>query len=363
MSQSFNLALADNKNPYWLWGPLAFSIFYFLPIIFNFEKFSWLKLVGVAVIYLTFLVLYKKALFAKGESALLPVISMVLLCVVGTFVTPGTQALFGYASYFSGFNFRFNKAIQGLVGIILAIVLAAHVFHYINVYFLAPAIIVTIGLFFFGQAERKDRIHKQKESISQQKIEQFAAIAERERIARDLHDLVGHSLSSIALKANLAEKLIDKHHYDKASTEIHQVAALSRDILSQVREAVSGIKKYNLEAQLDKLIKELINQGFNVEHNVNVSDIPKQLELPLQLIATELVTNILRHSKGNSVCIDLNNDHELLTLTIKNNGHTKNPVWGNGLTGIKERCAEINAHFNTETNDGFCATITLEHNT
>ena len=54
VTDSFKHALVDNRNPYWLWGPLAFSIFYFLPLIFNLEYFIGIRIIGVAVIYLTF---------------------------------------------------------------------------------------------------------------------------------------------------------------------------------------------------------------------------------------------------------------------------------------------------------------------
>ncbi|WP_286234902.1 sensor histidine kinase [Thalassotalea sediminis] len=362
MSDNFNQALADKRNPYWLWGPLAFSIFYFLPLIFNLSVFIGPRLVGVFGIYLAFLALYKKAIFAKGEKVLLPTLGIIFLCVLGTYITPGTQALFGYAAYFCGFNFRFNKGIQGLTGILLAIVLSAELFSYRDAFFLAPALIVSIGLFFFGQAERKDRLHKQKENISQQKVEHFAAIAERERIARDLHDLVGHSLSSIALKANLAEKLISKNHHEKAATEIHEVASLSREILAQVREAVSGIKQYNLPKQIEKLVSELESHNITVKKNIDLTSLPPHLELPLIFICTELVTNILKHSSGDQVLIDIQTtcvDDQVLALTIKDNGQVLAPNWGNGLTGIKERCQLINAEFTINTQDGFCARITL----
>jgi two-component system sensor histidine kinase DesK len=364
VSEPFNLALADNKNPYWLWGPLAFTIFYFLPLIFNLEYFLNWRLIGIAIIYIAFLVLYKKALFARGEQVLLPVIGIIVLCVAGTYITPGTQALFGYAAYFCGFSFRFNKGIQGLIGILLAIALSAQLFDYKDVFFLAPAIIISIGLYFFGHAEQKDSIHKHKEAISQQKVEHYAAIAERERIARDLHDLIGHSLSSIALKANLAEKLIEKHKYEKASGEISEVAVLSRSILSQVREAVSGIKEYNFASQLNKLVDELKGQGFKVEQNIDLSALPPHLELPLLFITTELVTNILRHSTGDKVQIDIqthSGQDILLTYKIQDNGSIENLNWGNGLTGIKERCQQLNAVFDIHTDKGFCAHITLEN--
>jgi len=356
MTNDFNIALAENKKPYWVWGPLAFSLFYFLPLFFNFSYFWPTKFVLVVLIYGLFVTCYSIACNAPGEKAFIPVFSIILLATFGTFITPGTQALFGFAAYFLGFNFSLNKGFGWLCFSLSCLFSTAYVNNFIDVYFLAPAIIVSIGLFFLGLAERKDRIYRTKEEKSQQQIEQLATIAERERIARDLHDLVGHSLSSIALNADLAQKLINANKVDDAKHYINEVANLSRGTLSEVRHAVSGLKQINIDSQIAKLTKELSNQHFAVEVTNKLGKLPPKVESNLLLMLTELVTNILRHSQGDRVVINLNMNGSV-KLSVFDNGHCDSKPLGNGLNGIKERCQEIGAEMLIDQSDGFLVQI------
>ena len=362
MSNTFDIALADNRKPYWIWGPLAFSIFYFLPLIFSFEKFTAERLLGMAGIFAIFILLYIKATFAHGRNTLIAIVAIVLLSTFGTYVTPGTQALFGYAAFFTGFYYTMNRGIWGLALIVLSILLAAKLFGFTDAYFLAPALIVSIGMFFFGHAERRDRMHSKKEEKSQAQIEQLATIAERERIARDLHDLVGHSLSSIALKAELAQKLMDKENTEQARVQINEVADLSRRTLAEIRHAVSGLKQVNLTGQIAKLTKELSAQGFNVEEEVNIKQLSPQVESQLMLIITELVTNILRHSNGNQVELSLV-QKDGISLRVFDNGTGSTSDKGNGLTGIKERCQQLGTMPNISYGNGFSVSIFIQEET
>ena len=359
MNDTFNTALAQDKQPYWVWGPLAFSLFYFLPLFFNFDYFWPTKLFVVIALYAVFVYCYKEACTRPGEKALLPVIAIILLATFGTTITPGTQALFGFAAYFLGFNFSFNKGFFGLWVTLACIVTTAFLNAYLDVFFLAPAIIVSIGLFFLGQAERKDRIYRIKEEKSQQQIEQLATIAERERIARDLHDLVGHSLSSIALKAELAHKLMKKSQFNNATQQVEEVAMLSRTTLAQVRHAVSGLKEVNLTGRIAKLESNLKSNGFIVNTVVDIGKLSPQLESQLGLMLTELVTNILRHSNGDNVDIILE-QKDGIHLCVKDNGQCEKFDQGNGIHGIKERCLQLGASCDINHHDGFTVNITCK---
>ena len=353
MDSTFNQTLAQSNKPYWIWGPLAFTSFYFLPIIFSFDYFTTTKLVVALLIYISFLALYARAVYSPGEKAALPLLLMLVLLIAGTSINPGTQSLFGFAAFFCGFNFNKSKAIHGVVGVLLSIFLSAYLFNSYDIYFLAPAIFVTIGLFFFGSAERKDRIHRIIESQSQQKIEQLATIAERERIARDLHDLVGHSLSSIALKAELAVKYADKNKIDKSKQEMDAVANLSRQVLSEVRQAVAGLKQQSISTQLEKLKAELVQHGFQVKCKNELTQLPAELESNISLILTEAVTNILKHSKGDRVEISLTESSDNYQIAITDNGNAVQCLKGNGLQGIEERCREFNGKLAINHKQGF----------
>lgn len=347
---SFEHSVAVAGKRYWVYGPLAFSSFYFLPFIFSFKHFTAFTITASLLQYGVFVWLYLKASSAIGEKALLPVLGIVTIALFGTYFTPGTQALYGFAAYFCGFNFAKNKGYQGLVGIVFAVILSSYLFNLFDAYYIAPALLVSVGLFYIGSAERTERIHQTQHAKSQQQIEQLAAVAERERIARDLHDLAGHSLSSIALKAELAEKLLAAGASDKAQREVAAVAQLSRSLLSDIRMAVTNLKSFKLLTQLAELKQKLIDKQFTVSITNQLPSISSNTENELTLIVTEACTNILRYSNGDQVEITLT-PHK---IAITDNGTQQHTFMkGNGLSGIEERLAQLGGTLSIERNAGF----------
>lgn len=359
MTKPFNQSLIDGDKPYWVWGPLVFSSFYFLPLIFSNQHFTLVTSIASVVIFMVFLLLYQKAAHSQGEQALPIILLMLTLCTFGTAITPGTQSLFGFIAFFCGFNFNVKKGAIGLMSIISGVLISAYSFDFVQVYFIAPAVIVSSALFFMGQAERKDRIHSQQEKQSQAAIAQLATIAERERIARDLHDLIGHSLTSIALKAELAHKYLCVDNLNQAKHEVNEVSTLSRDILSQVRQAVSGLKSKSLNAQVTELKNKLINHNFTVHVTNNLKKVSPMVESHLVLILTEAVTNILKHSQGNTVTIELSQSKSHISLRVQDNGHVSSLQFGNGLQGIKERCEQLKGSLTINEQQGFSLIISI----
>jgi len=359
MSDKLNQSLIDGGRPYWVWGPLVFTSFYFLPLIFSNQHFSLITGVISVVIYISFLFLYHKAANTQGDKVSPTLALMITLCVLGTAITPGTQALFGFITFFCGFNFPLKKGLLGLVIVLMAVLLSATTFNYIDAFFIAPAIIVSTALFFMGRAERKDRIHEAQEKVSQNSIEQLATIAERERIARDMHDLIGHSLTTIALKAELAEKYLNVDKIVMAKQEVNEVSTLSRDILSQVRHAVSGLKTRDINGQVEQLKSKLIKHNFTVKVTNELSNLSAMVESSLILMLTEAVTNILKHSNGDKVIIQFEQSDNAINLSISDNGTVDEVSFGNGLTGITERCQQLNGSVEVEYKQGMAIKINL----
>ena len=117
---------------------------------------------------------------------------------------------------------------------------------------------------------------------SNEEIMRLATLAERERIGRDLHDLLGHTLSVVALKSELARKLIDRD-LDAARSEIGEVERVARDSLSQVRNAVSGIRSTALSAELLAATALLEAQGLKVKCETENVKLPHDRETALAL--------------------------------------------------------------------------------
>ncbi|WP_010366618.1 sensor histidine kinase [Pseudoalteromonas citrea] len=356
-SVSKHLALAEQHKILRSIGPLIFSLFYFFPMFSLWGVLSLHDLGLQVAIFICFIALYCVAVFKQGRDVTLTIILMLIVTSVGSLVTPGTSTLFGYIAPLCGFNYRRPYSFFMLGTMLFIMYLSSQFLITSNpLYFWAPALLISIGLFSFGVFERQERLHQIAHHMSQEKLEQLAAIAERERIARDLHDTLGHSLSSIALKAELASKLHDAGLQQKAVSESQQVAELARDLLSEVREAVSGLKQVGLYAQINLLEQRLMDAQFNVEQQLDNVDLKAEYESTLCFIAKELVTNILRHSDGKNVSIKLS-QQETLSMRIFDDGKVDKFNLGNGLIGLKERVEALGATVMIDTKVGFAVTV------
>ncbi|MFB1000173.1 MAG: histidine kinase, partial [Colwellia sp.] len=178
------------------------------------------------------------------------------------------------------------------------------------------------------------------------------------------HDLLGHTLSSIALKAELAEKLAKAGHAEKSIEEISQVAKITRETLSEVRQAVSGYKAKDPHIEVDKIVARLADKNFTVVQELSLKHLTAKAESSLLLILREAITNIIRHSNGDHVLVKTLQTEESFLLTIFDNGShflktNKTPLFSNGLKGIIERVSELKGKFSLNTQQGFELSIHL----
>jgi two-component system sensor histidine kinase DesK len=175
---------------------------------------------------------------------------------------------------------------------------------------------------------------------SAEEITRLATLAERERIGRDLHDLLGHTLSVVALKSELARKLIDRD-LDAARVEISEVERVARDALSQVRNAVSGIRSTAIAAELQAAISLLEAQGVKVKCETERVTLPHDRETALALSLREATTNIRRHAAASGVTIKLREDAGAVVMEVVDNGRGGRIIPGNGLNGMRERLGNV----------------------
>ncbi len=175
---------------------------------------------------------------------------------------------------------------------------------------------------------------------SDAEILRLATLAERERIGRDLHDLLGHTLSVVALKSELARKLIDRD-LDAARREIHEVERVARDSLAQVRNAVSGIRNTALSAELVAATALLEAQGVKVKCETENVKLPHDRETALALSLREAATNIRRHASATGVTIRVRNEPRSVIVEVADDGRGGRIVPGNGLNGMRERLDSV----------------------
>lgn len=189
-------------------------------------------------------------------------------------------------------------------------------------------------------------------------IEHLAKVAERERIARDLHDLLGHTLSLITLKAELARKLVDRDP-QRAKEEMLDVEHTSRAALADVREAISGYRGEGLAAELVRARKALETAGIAVDSEVAALPLSPAQETVLALALREAVTNVVRHAQAGQCSVRLQQQDDLCTLEIADNGCGADAPEGNGLRGMRERLEAFGGSLERHTTAGTRLVIQL----
>ena len=369
MSELEQMTKVRPPSQKWLAATVIYSLFYFLPVSFmTFTTLQWiLKLsiyaVFLFVYYLIFRV-YHEA-FKRSYYTTTLIVSMVLVAVSASFLTPGSNSLFGYPVFFAMALLPIRSAIAVVVAIFLAIFSLAYYLFDFSIGFIAPALAITVSLIFYGLFERNRLKFESAKQEAKAEIEQLAIIAERERIARDLHDVLGHSLSSIALKSQLARKLAIAGNVDEAAFEIQQVADIASHALTEVREAVSGYKHSGIREHIERCISLLKQSNFTVSGEQEILELPPRVESTLILIMKELVTNILRHSHGDGVEFSLSKANQSVVLSMQDNGihQGKKIPFGNGLTGMRDRVHHMGGTFDLSLDKGFmvCVTLGLRH--
>ncbi len=186
--------------------------------------------------------------------------------------------------------------------------------------------------------------------LSHEEVRRLAATAERERIGRDLHDLLGHTLSLITLKLELARKLSER---DPAASrrEMAEAECVARDALAEVRSAVTGFRAADLAGELAsaRLLLELSQVHLDYDPP---PPLPADTERPLALVLREAATNIARHAHATQARIGFVREADALLLRIEDNGRGGAVEDGNGLRGMRERVAALGGTLSIESPKG-----------
>jgi len=167
-----------------------------------------------------------------------------------------------------------------------------------------------------------------------------AVAEERMRFARDLHDLLGHSLSLIALKSELAGRLAERDPA-RARQEMADVEAAARRALAEVRDAVSGYRQVSLAQALAEARSALSAAGITLRTPPRGEPLPAAVDAVLGWVVREATTNVLRHSGARVVTVELRTDDDRVTLTVSDDGRGGAGTAGAGLSGLTERVAAL----------------------
>jgi two-component system sensor histidine kinase DesK len=174
----------------------------------------------------------------------------------------------------------------------------------------------------------------------------LAVADERNRFARDLHDIHGHSLTVITVKAELANRLLDVDP-ERARSELADLERLSRDALADVRRAVEGYRDLTLPGELARAREALRAAGIDAELPNSAESVPSELRELFAWTVREGVTNVIRHSRASHCIVQL--EAERVSVRDDGVGPEELGEHGHGLDGLRERAASAGAVLVTRT--------------
>ena len=322
------------------WAPV-WSLLYlgFLFMTWDDEGSNWLRptLVSIAI----FLPLYFRCYWLTGWKQLAHVGALAGLAFA---LVPFNKCAHTYLIYaaiflpFSGLPLRTSLLlILGGLALYTCELVLLDVPSRPIVIIIGVTLIVSVAVCAANTAHRAKRLRQSELKLSHDEIRRLAALAERERIGRDLHDLLGHTLSLITLKSELAVRLFDRDPLG-ARREIVDVERVARDALGQVRRAVTGIRAAGIAAELASAHLLLESGGVRLEYEaLDGSASPPDIETIFALMIREGVTNIQRHARATQARVSLALAEREVRLVIEDNGRGGVIAPGNGLTGMRER--------------------------
>lgn len=164
---------------------------------------------------------------------------------------------------------------------------------------------------------------------------ELALAAERDRVARDVHDVLGHSLTVVTVKAELAQRLLQSDPA-RAHDELDQIQTLSRAALAEIRATVSGLRVASLTEELRAAATALADAGIEGQLPHDLTGVDPRHRVILAWVLREAVTNVVRHSRATTCLVEL----EATGLRVTDNGRgITGGKEGNGLRGVRERLA------------------------
>lgn len=316
---------------------------------------GWL-LFGLTTLF--FLAVYFRSYWVRGRETYLLAAVTVALGIAFWPVSHAAGAFFIFGAGMLGHLDPPKRAFPIIGSIAAIIVIEAAVIHrawYNAIWPFFFTILVGALNVHFAQVNRANARLR----LAHEEIEHLAKVAERERIARDLHDVLGHTLSLVILKSELASKLADRDP-ERAREEIRDVERIAREALAEVRSAVTGYRAGGLHSEIQHARTALATAGvaFQVEAHSSGA-LPPSHEAVLCLALREAITNIVRHAGARKARLDLRITESSCTMTIHDDGRGGNAPFGSGLTGMRERVEVLGGALVRDGHHGTSITVRL----
>ena len=281
---------------------------------------------------------------------------LVALAFIACFWNSGATVFFVYAAfmfsniYFHGRLWRRLGLLAGIMLVQAALLYWMHgSFYAVFSHGISLGMIGFAGVLSIGEFERKEANRRLRQA--NEHIATVSKVAERERIARDMHDVLGHTLSVVVLKSELAGKLLAANP-ERAASEIADVERLARSALKEVRSAIAGYRERGFEGELANA--RLAFEAADMTFSERVSAVPftPDNEPVVALVLREAVTNVLRHSRASYCSVELDVLDGEIVLTVSDDGVGGDISRGAGLKGMEERLMAIGGRLELDAADG-----------
>lgn len=328
-----NLAKAANNPTLYL----IYLVFFFVPMFFMAP--GPVDYVVAALAIAIFLPVHFRGFNAEPRVRIATIVILMGLATTTAPFINGNSVFFIYAAASAGFlrPIRLSTmvfvlcAITYLVG---ATVFERHPFE-MSVAMLI-AIIVWVGCFSSSESIYESERAERARALDLQQ----ASLIERERIARDLHDLLGHTLTLVSLKADLVERLLESDPA-RAREELRKLQESSREALADVRSTLSGLVTTTVRAELENAASALEAAGVALTVHGEIPALDAEQDSAFGLMLREAVTNIIRHSNADQAEIRFRYEDQVHSLEVTDNGQVDTLTEGNGLRGLRRRLEQI----------------------
>lgn len=348
------------------WFPYIWPIYLALPVV-NIRGEEGVKLfIGCAMIAL-FAVTYRQLYWATGQTFnLWLALQLGLILALCAFYSPYNFYLGFFTSNFIGWytdHKKFNIAISCFAAVeVLSLLIGSRDLLVTDLPFLVPFLLIMLVMpYGIRSMARRQHLEQELDRANEQ-IKELIKREERMRIARDLHDTLGHTLSLITLKSQLVEKLAGKDS-ERAQAEAREIQRTSRAALRQVRELVSDMRAITVAEALAEAgeILRAADIAFDVEGDPRLTGVSDLTQNIVSLCIKEAVTNIVKHSRATRCSVTIDIAPAEVRLQIEDNGiglSSRNAgdgdgngdraftppgdsFAGNGLKGMAERLSLI----------------------
>jgi two-component system, NarL family, sensor histidine kinase DesK len=319
------------------WVALPYSLYFFIMPACRHSFAVWMEF---AALYAVFLILYFLVAELTGRWQTVAFVLFFLHAFLYYSLSEKAYGVFAYpfamlCLFVTRLRTLFLVLIAMMVGVVAETLYLGRPFATAdNVLFLC--VIFGLSNFAFAQQTRANSLLERANS----EIERLSAEAERERIARDLHDLLGHTLTVITMKLDLARRLLSQDS-ERARNEIVEAEQTARSALAEVREAVSGYRAEGLDAEISRARLSLLSADVKLTTTLAPVSLSSSQVYVLCLALREAVTNIVRHAHATVCAVALLEKDTTIHFTIEDNGLGGEIREGNGLRGMRERLQSL----------------------